>query len=114
MQIAYPRIVKIKPVERDRWRSGRIGSESENGCFSRCLEMSIRWKVAVHHGEAWFPGILVQGAADQQDRGLHVGRMEVLGKKIQELWQPNRFLEFQMSVSRRRVFLGKELLQLSN
>src|ERR1051325_2306038 len=114
MQIADPRIVEIKPMNRERWRGGWIGSKSENGLFSRGLEMSIRWKVAVHHGKAGFPRILVQRAADKQDRGLHVGRMEVLGKKIQKLWQPNRFLEFEMNVSRRGVFLGEKLFQLSN
>ena len=76
--------------------------------------MSIGWKVAVHHGEARFSGILVQGAADEQDGRPRVCRMEVLGEKIQKLRQSNRFLEFEMSIGRRGVFLGKELLQLSN
>src|SRR5712672_3168028 len=74
--------------------------------------MSIRWKVAVDHGETWFPGILIQRAAYKQDCRLHVGRVE--GEKIQKLRQSNRFLEFEMSVCRRDMFLGKELLQLSN
>src|SRR5258705_12496758 len=101
-------------MDRERWYSGRIGGEPENGLFSRGLEMSIRWEVAVHHGEAWFPNILVQRAADKQDCGLHVCRVQVFGKKSQKLWQSNRFLEFEMSVSRGCMFLGKELLQLSN
>src|SRR5580765_2954841 len=76
--------------------------------------MSIRWKVAIHHREAWFPGILVQWAADKQDCRSRVRLAEILGEKIQELRQPNRFLKFEMSVRRRGVFLGKVLLQLSN
>src|SRR6267142_3271482 len=76
--------------------------------------MPIRWKVAVHHGEGRLPGILVQRAADKQDSGLHVRRVEILGEKIQELRQPNRVLEFEMSVSRSSMFLRKKLLQLSN
>jgi hypothetical protein len=40
--------------------------------------------------------------------------VEVLGEEIQKLWQPNRLVEFEMSVGRRRMFLRKKLLQLSN
>src|SRR5262249_26869913 len=95
-------------------QSGRVRGKSENGLFPRGLEMAIRWKIAVHHGEAWFPGILVQGATDKQNRGLYVGRVKIFGKKIQKLRQPNCFVEFEVSVCRCGVFLGKKLLQFSN
>ena len=70
MQVADPRVAEPGPAStRGPGGEPSTGLNPKIDCSRVASQVPVRREISIHHGKAGFPGVLIQRAADQEERG---------------------------------------------